>query len=89
MTTKAPNKTGRPRQPQAPSVRRTYAGRLGRKLADLADARQITADDLAKAIGKSGDSVRLYFAGQATPHVNDWPRLAAALHVTIRELLPE
>lgn len=87
-STKGP-RVGRKRQPQPKEIARTLAGKFGVRLAGLTEAAGLTADTLGKAINKSGDSVRLYFAGTATPHINDWPKLAKALGVTVRELLPE
>jgi transcriptional regulator with XRE-family HTH domain len=80
---------GRRRQPQAPEIRRTPAGRFGARLAALAEKAELTADQLAAKLGKTGDMVRLYYSGRSVPHINDWPKLARALGVTMRELLPE
>jgi ribosome-binding protein aMBF1 (putative translation factor) len=81
---------GRKRQPQTPEIRKTLAGKLGARLAELADSVGLDADQLGDKIGKSGDTVRLYFSGKASPHINDWPKLAKALGVpSVRELLPE
>ncbi len=81
---------GRKRQPQPKEVRRTPAGKFGARLAALADAANLDADTLGKKIGKSGDTVRVYFAGRAVPHLNDWPKLAKALSLdSIKDLLPD
>jgi hypothetical protein len=80
---------GRKRSPQSAEISKTLAGKLGVRLAALADAAGFDADALGKRIGKSGDMVRLYFAGRNTPPLNDWPKIAKALRVTVRELIPE
>lgn len=82
-------KVGRKRQPQKAEVRKTYAGKVGLRLAELANRAGLSADDLGDKLGKSGDSVRLYFAGDASPKLNDWPKLAKILGVSVRDLLPE
>jgi ribosome-binding protein aMBF1 (putative translation factor) len=81
---------GRKRQPQTPEIRKTLAGKFGARLSVLADAAGLDADSLGSKIGKSGDTVRLYFAGKASPHINDWPKLAKVLGLAnTRDLLPE
>lgn len=80
---------GRKRQPQTPEIRKTLAGKFGARLAALADAAHLDADTLGDKLGKSGDTVRLYYAGRVVPPLNDWPKLAKALNVPLRELLPE
>lgn len=81
---------GRKRQPQTKEISKTLAGKFGRRLAALAEAAHLDADQLGDKIGKSGDTVRLYFAGKTVPPLNDWPRLARAVGLaTTRELLPE
>lgn len=81
---------GRKRQPQSAEIRKTLAGKVGARLAALADSAGLDADSLGDKIGKSGDTVRLYFAGKVVPPLNDWPKLAKAVGVpTVRELLPE
>ena len=80
---------GRKRQPQPPEIRRTLAGKFGARLAALADTAGLDADQFGERVGKSGDTVRLYYAGRVVPPLNDWPKLARALNVRVRELLPE
>lgn len=80
---------GRKRQPQTPEIRKTYAGKVGMRLSELADAAGLTADQVGSKLGKSGDTVRLYYAGRVVPPLNDWPKLARILGVSVRELLPE
>ena len=80
---------GRKRQPQPPEIRKTLAGQLGARLAVLAELRGLSADDLGKRIGKTAATVRLYYSGRVVPPLDDWPKLARALGVTVRELLPE
>ena len=80
---------GRKRQPQPPEIRRTLAGRFGARLSALADAARLDADELGSKVGKSGDTIRLYFAGRVVPPLNLWPKLAKAVGVSLRELLPE
>lgn len=80
---------GRKRQPQPPEIRRTLAGRFGVRLSYLADGAGLSADELAAKIGKTGDMVRIYYSGRSTPPLDDWPKIARALGVTVRELLPE
>lgn len=82
-------KVGRKRQPIPKEVSRTLQGKLGARLSSLTDAAGLDADTLGDKIGKTGDMVRLYFAGRSVPPLNDWPKLAKALGVTLRELLPE
>jgi ribosome-binding protein aMBF1 (putative translation factor) len=81
---------GRQRQPQSPEIRRTLAGKFGARLAALAESAELDADQLGAKIGKTGDMVRLYYAGRSVPPLNDWPKLAKALGLdSTRELLPE
>lgn len=80
---------GRKRQPQPPEIRRTLSGKVGARIASLADAAGLSADELGDKIGKTGDMVRLYYSGRSTPPLDDWPRIARALSVSVRELLPE
>lgn len=84
-----PQRVGRKRQPQTPEMRKTLAGKFGARISALADAAQLDADSLGRKLSKSGDTVRLYFSGKVVPPLNDWPALAKALRVTLRELLPE
>lgn len=81
---------GRKRQPQTPEIRKSLAGKFGARLAALCEAAGFDADELGRKIDKSGDTVRLYFAGKVVPPLNDWPRLAKVLGLpSTRELLPE
>lgn len=80
---------GRKRQPQPKEIRQTLAGKFGARLSALADDAGLTADQFASKIGKTGDMVRIYYAGRSVPPLNDWPRIAKVLGVTTRELLPE
>lgn len=81
---------GRKRQPQTPEIRKSLAGKFGVRLAALAEAAGLDADSLGAKLGKSGDTVRLYFAGKTVPPLNDWPKLARAVGVdSPRDLLPE
>lgn len=80
---------GRKRQPQTPEIRKTLAGKLGARIAMLADSQGLDADTLASRIGKAGDTVRLYYSGRVVPPLNDWPKLAKALGLeNVRDLLP-
>ena len=81
-------KVGRKRKAQPKEVRRTLAGKIGVRLAELAKDANMSAAQLADAIGKDVDTVHAYFAGKASPKVNDWPTVAKALGVPLRELLP-
>jgi ribosome-binding protein aMBF1 (putative translation factor) len=80
---------GRKRQPQPKEISRTPAGKFGARLSHLAEAANLTADELADKIGKTGDMVRIYYSGKSVPPLNDWPRIAKALGVSMRDLLPE
>lgn len=80
---------GRKRQPQTPEIRRSLSGKIGARLSLLADSAGLSADEFGKRIGKTGDMVRIYYSGRSTPPVDDWPKIARALGVTVRELLPE
>ena len=83
-------KVGRKRQPIPKALLKTPTGKFAVRLAALADAAGLDADDLADKIGKSGDTVRLYFTARAVPHLNDWPKIAAALGVKdYRDLLAD
>lgn len=82
-------RVGRKRQPQSPEVRKTLTGKFGARLAALAEAANLDADTLGAKIGKSGDMVRLYYAGRNVPPLNDWPKLAKVLGVSLRDLIPE
>jgi ribosome-binding protein aMBF1 (putative translation factor) len=89
MVAKQNGRVGRKRQPQTPEIRRSLAGKLGARIAALADAAGIDADTLASKIGKTGDTVRLYYSGRVVPPLNDWPKIAKALGLSeVRELLP-
>jgi ribosome-binding protein aMBF1 (putative translation factor) len=80
---------GRKRQPQPPEIRKTLAGKFGKRLLELAENAGLDANELGAKIGKTPDMVRIYFGGRAVPHLNDWPKIARALGVNIRDLLPE
>lgn len=80
---------GRKRQPQAPEIRRTLAGKFGARLLVLSEAANLDADALADKLGKTGDMVRIYYSGRSVPPLNDWPKIAKALGVTVRDLIPE
>lgn len=80
---------GRKRQPQSPEIRKTFAGKVGARLSELAEAAGLSADEIGDKLGKSGDTVRLYYSGRVVPPLNDWPKLARILGVSARELLPE
>ena len=82
-------KVGRKRQPIPKEVSRTLQGKMGARLSMLTDAAGLDADSLGDKIGKTGDMVRLYYSGRSVPPLNDWPKIAKALGVTLRELLPE
>lgn len=81
---------GRKRQPQAKEVRRTLTGRFGAHLEELAVAAGYTTPgQLADALGKTEEAVRHYYRGTRAPKLDEWPRLAKLLGVSVRELLPE
>jgi hypothetical protein len=80
---------GRQRKEQTPEVRRSFAGKFGKRLESLALAAGLNALAFGKKIGKSDDMVRLYYAGENVPPLNDWPKIAKVLGVTPRDLLPE
>lgn len=82
-------KVGRKRQAQSKEISKSLAGKFGVRLLRLTEAAQLDAASLATKIGKSEISVNLYFAGKVVPPLNDWPKIAKALGVTLRELLPE
>lgn len=82
-------KVGRKRQPQSKDIARTYKGRFGQRLAALAETANLDADKLGGKIGKSGDTVRLYFAGRVAPPLDDFPAIAKALGVTVAKMMPE
>ena len=80
---------GRKRQPQDPDIAKELSGRFGVRLRKLAESRDFTAATLAAEIGKTPQVVRLYYAGKVVPALNDWPVIAKALGVKLRELLPQ
>lgn len=81
---------GRKRKPVPKKIRDSYAGKFGMRLANLAAIADLDANELGKKIGKTGDMVRIYYAGRSVPPLNDWPKLAYALGLSsVRELLPE
>lgn len=81
---------GRKRQPIPKALLKTPTGKFAVRLAALADRAGLDADALAKKIGKSGDTVRLYFTARVVPHLDDWPKLASALGLSdYRELLAD
>lgn len=86
---KGAKRVGRKRAPQSKEIAKTMAGKFGARLAYLTERSGLTADELATKIGKSSQSVFLYFAGKAVPHIDEWPQIAKALGVTIKDLLPE
>lgn len=81
---------GRKRQPMPKEIRRTPSGKFGARLEQLVNAADLTVKEFAERIGKGEDSVWAYFKGKAVPHIDDWPKIAAALGLNdARDLLPE
>lgn len=79
---------GRKRQPQSKEIAKTLAGKFGARLKELSEAAHLDPESFAKKIGKSEVSVNLYFAGKVVPPINTWGKIAKALGVPLRELLP-
>lgn len=81
---------GRKRQPQAKEVRRTLTGQVGARLEELAIAAGYsTPGQFAEAMNKTEEAVRHYYRGTRAPKLDEWPKIAKLLGVTVRELLPE
>lgn len=81
---------GRKRQPQAKDVRKTLTGRVGARLEELAVAAGYsTPAQFADALGKTEEAVRHYYRGTRAPKLDEWPKVAKLLGVSVRELLPE
>lgn len=81
---------GRQRQPQAKEVRRTLTGRMGAHLEQLAIAAGFdTPAKFAAAVGKTEEAIRHYYRGTRAPKLDEWPKFASKLGVSVRELLPE
>jgi ribosome-binding protein aMBF1 (putative translation factor) len=85
---KGAKRVGKKRAAMPKDIAKTEAGKFGVRLSELADKANLTADELGAKIGKSGDTVRLYFSGKAVPHLNDWPLVAKALGVSLSALYP-
>lgn len=86
---KGAKRVGKKRAAQTKDIAKTMAGRFGARLAELAEKAGLTTEELASRIGKSSQSVLLYYAGKAVPHINEWPAIAKALGVSISDLLPK
>lgn len=82
-------KVGRKRKPQSKEVAKKLTGKFGARLLLLTEQANLDAESLGKKIGKSEVTVNLYFAGKYTPPLNLWPKIATALGVSLRDLLPE
>lgn len=82
-------KVGRKRIPQPKDIAKTMAGRFGAHLLQLSENAGLTAEEFAEKIGKSKQTVFGYFSGAASPHINDWPVIAKALGVPVKDLIPE
>ena len=83
-------KVGRKRQPISKDLLKTPSGKFAVRLAGLMEAAGIDAKELGDKIGKSSDTVHVYLAGKAVPHLDDWPKIAKALGLDhYRELLAE
>lgn len=80
---------GRKRKPQTKEVAKTLKGRFGSRLSALATKAGFDADGFGDKIGKSGDTVNLYYSGRVIPPLNDWPKIAKVLGVSVRDLIPE
>jgi hypothetical protein len=81
---------GRQRQPQAKEVRNTLTGKMGSRLEQLAlSAGYDTPDKFAAAVGKTEEAIRHWYRGTRAPKLDEWPKIAKKLGVSVRELLPE
>ena len=81
---------GRQRQPQAKEVRRTLTGKVGARLEQLAVAAGYTTPgQFADALGKTEEAIRHWYRGTRAPKLDEWPKIAAKLGVSVREILPE
>jgi ribosome-binding protein aMBF1 (putative translation factor) len=81
---------GRPREEQPRKVRGTDAGRFGRHLAELIEARGLTVAEFATKIGKQRSVVNHYIRGIRTPPFGAWRRMSKALGLkNVRDLLPD
>jgi ribosome-binding protein aMBF1 (putative translation factor) len=81
---------GRPREDQPKEVRGTDAGRFGRHLAELIEARGLTVAEFAAKIGKQPSVVNHYIRGIRTPPFSAWRRMSKALGLeNIRDLVPD
>lgn len=83
-------KVGRKRQPIPKELLKTPSGKFAVRLQGLMEAAGLDAKELGDKIGKSSDTVHVYLAGKAVPHLDDWPKIAKALGLDhYRELLAE
>lgn len=81
-------KVGRKRQPIPKELLKTPSGKFAVRLQGLMEAAGIDAKTLGEKIGKSSDTVHVYLAARAVPHLDDWPKLAKALGLSdYRELI--
>jgi ribosome-binding protein aMBF1 (putative translation factor) len=83
-------KVGRKRQPIPKELLKTPSGKFAVRLSSLMEAAGLDAKELGAKIGKSSDTVHVYLAARAVPHLDDWPRIAKALGLSdYRDLLSE
>jgi transcriptional regulator with XRE-family HTH domain len=67
----------------------TYAGRFAVRLKTLREKAGLTVEEMAGALEISATSIYRWEADLRQPQISDLPKIADALSVKIRVLLPE
>ena len=68
---------------------RMYSGRFAARLRALREKAGLSIEDLVAATGITQRTLYSYEAGERMPHVDAYPKLAEALGVEVRTLLPK
>lgn len=77
-----------PREPK-PVTKRTYTGKLARRLRELRTAKGISVTDLAKSVGVTPVAIYKWESAENQIDADKYPALAKALKVSVAEFFPE
>ena len=67
----------------------TYSGRFAERLRQLRDNAELTTRELAEKTGIPLSTIQSWDGGRKSPSIDNFPALAKALGVTVRNLMPK
>jgi len=67
----------------------TYSGRFAERLRQLRDKAGLTTRELSEQTGIPLSTIQSWDGGQKSPSIDNFPALAEALGVTVRNLIPK